>query len=301
MGRHAYLIMAHSNFEYLKKLIESLDDPRNDVFVHIDKKAKFKDFEMLKKEIYFSSVYFIKQRNVKWAAFSGVLCEIDLLKAATARIQYDYYHLLSGSDLVIKSQNEIHQFFNQNKGREFIAFDEQEIDNKCLDRIKYYYLFQDVYGRNRRNILLLGLYAVDKILLSIQKLLKINRIKKVRLEFQKGTNWYSITHDFARHVIGQEKWIHKTFKYSLSGDELFIQTILINSRFRKNLSQPNHLKENPNMRLIDWIRGKPYTWRKEDYDILINSNMFYARKIDPDIDYDIIALVSSNIEKQVIA
>ncbi len=301
MGRHAYLIMAHGNFEYLKKLIESLDDPRNDVYIHIDKKSKFTDFNMLKKDIKFSSVYFIKQSDIKWAAFSGILCEVDLLKAATARIQYDYYHLLSGSDLVIKSQNEIHQFFDQNKGKEFVTFDEQKIDNEYLDRVKYYYLFQDVYGRNRRNILLLGLYAIDKILLSIQKLLKVNRIRKVQMEFQKGANWYSITHDLARHIIDQEKWIHKTFRFSLSGDELFLQTILINSRFKNNLCHPNQLKENLNMRLIDWTRGKPYTWRKEDYDILINSNMFYARKIDPKIDYDIISLVSSNIEKQVIA
>jgi hypothetical protein len=295
MGRHAYLIMAHSNFEYLKKLMESLDDPRNDIFVHIDKKAKFTDFDYLKKEIQFSSVYDIKQLDVKWGAYSGILCEIDLLKAATDTSKYDYYHLLSGSDLVIKSQDEIHHFFDQHKGCEFVAFDEQQIDANYLDRIKYYYIFQDVYGRNRKNIFLIGLYALDKVLLSIQKLLKINRIKEVDIEFQKGTNWFSITHDFAKHVIQKEKWIYETFQYSLSGDELFLQTILINSRFRVNLCEPKELSKNLNMRLIDWTRGKPYTWRIEDYDILINSNMFYARKIDPMVDNEIIKLVKRKI------
>jgi len=295
MGKHAYLIMAHSHFQYLKTLIESLDDPRNDIYVHIDKKANFTDFEMLKKEIHFSSIFFIKQHDVKWAAFSGILCEMDLLKEATSRYQYDYYHLLSGSDLVIKTQNEIHQFFEHNKGYEFVAFDEQEIDNCYLERIKYYYLFQDVYGRNRTNIFLLGLYAVDKILLSIQKFLKVDRIKEEKLVFQKGTNWFSITNDFALYVIQQEKWIHKIFKYSLSGDELFLQTILLNSIFREHLYQPKRLKENSNMRLIDWTRGKPYTWRKEDYGILINSDMFYARKVDPNIDNEIINMVYRQI------
>jgi hypothetical protein len=188
-------------------------------------------------------------------------------------------------------------FFEQNKGHEFVAFDEQEIDNHYLERIKYYYLFQDVYGRNRTNLFLLGLYAVDKILLSIQKLIKTDRIKAQKLEFQKGTNWFSITHDFAMYVIQQEKWIHKIFRYSISGDELFLQTILINSKFREHLYQPLHLKENSNMRLIDWTRGKPYTWRKEDYDILINSDMFYARKIDPNVDNEIIKMIYKNIEE----
>ncbi len=299
MGRHAYLIMAHNNFDYLKILLKSLDDPRNDIFIHIDKKANFTDFDLLKSTIQFSSVYYIKQRNVKWAAFSGILCEIDLLKAATGKDQYDYYHLLSGSDLVIKTQDELHQFFNQNKGKEFVAFDAQHMDDQYLDRVKYYYFFQDVYGRNRKNIFLIGLYVVDKILLSVQKIIRVDRIKEIDLEFQKGANWFSITHDFATHVIQQEKWIKKTFQYSLSGDELFLQTILINSRFKDNLCQPKRLEENLNMRLIDWTRGKPYTWRKEDFPVLINSNMFYARKIDPSIDNEIITLVSRNmIEKQ---
>ncbi|MBP1754486.1 MAG: glycosyltransferase [Firmicutes bacterium] len=299
MGRHAYLIMTHNNFDYLTKLMKSLDDPRNDIFIHIDKKASFTDFDQLKSTIRFSRVYYIKQRDVKWAAYSGILCEMDLLKEATGREEYDYYHLLSGSDLVIKTQNEIHQFFDNNKGIEFVAFDEQQIDPEYLDRIKYYYFFQDVVGRNRRNIFLLVLYVVDKILLSLQKLLQINRLNGIDIEFQKGANWFSITHAFAIYVLEQEKWIYRTFRYSLSGDEIFLQTILINSVFRENLSKPNHPEENLNMRLIDWSRGKPYTWRKEDYDTLRSSNMFYARKIDPNVDDEIITLISGNIiEKQ---
>ena len=280
-------------------MTESLDDPRNDIFIHIDKKANFTAFDWLKEGVEFSSVFFIKQRNVKWAAYSGIICEIDLLKAATGREQYDYYHLLSGSDLVIKTQDEIHRFFDQNCGKEFVAFDARQMEDQYLERVRYYYFFQDVYGRNRKNIFMLGLYAFDKILLSIQKRIRINRIKACDMEFQKGANWFSITHDFAAYVIQQEKWIKKTFQYSLSGDELFLQTILINSGFRERLCEPKRLEDNLNMRLIDWTRGKPYIWRKEDFHILINSTMFYARKIDPNIDNEIITLVLRNmIEKQ---
>ena len=39
MKRHAYLILAHTNFGQLRKLLELLDDPRNDIFVHVDGKA----------------------------------------------------------------------------------------------------------------------------------------------------------------------------------------------------------------------------------------------------------------------
>ena len=40
MERHAYLIMAHGNHTQLSKLVSALDDERNDIYIHIDKKTR---------------------------------------------------------------------------------------------------------------------------------------------------------------------------------------------------------------------------------------------------------------------
>ena len=40
MEKHAYLFIAHNNWEQLSFLINILDDPRNDFFILIDAKAK---------------------------------------------------------------------------------------------------------------------------------------------------------------------------------------------------------------------------------------------------------------------
>lgn len=37
--KHAYCILAHGNWEQLQLLVSVLDDERNDIFLHIDKKA----------------------------------------------------------------------------------------------------------------------------------------------------------------------------------------------------------------------------------------------------------------------
>ncbi len=37
--KHAYCIMAHSNWEQLQILVDAIDDERNDIFLHIDAKA----------------------------------------------------------------------------------------------------------------------------------------------------------------------------------------------------------------------------------------------------------------------
>jgi hypothetical protein len=42
-------------------------------------------------------------------AYSQVRCELELLEAAV-KDYHDYYHLLSGADLPIKSQDQIHKF-----------------------------------------------------------------------------------------------------------------------------------------------------------------------------------------------
>ena len=37
--KHAYLIMAHNEWEMLNKLIQASDYPNNDIYLHIHKKA----------------------------------------------------------------------------------------------------------------------------------------------------------------------------------------------------------------------------------------------------------------------
>ena len=39
MDKHAYLIIAHSNLKQLQQLLLLLDDPRNDIYIHLDLKS----------------------------------------------------------------------------------------------------------------------------------------------------------------------------------------------------------------------------------------------------------------------
>lgn len=39
MGRNAYLIICHNNFSILEKLFSLLDDPLNDIYIHVDRKV----------------------------------------------------------------------------------------------------------------------------------------------------------------------------------------------------------------------------------------------------------------------
>ena len=65
--RHAYLIMTHGNFEILKLQLEILDDSRNDIYIHVDKKVKNFDFLFFRTYVKKAHIEFTKKRiNVRW-------------------------------------------------------------------------------------------------------------------------------------------------------------------------------------------------------------------------------------------
>lgn len=59
--KHAYLIIAHHEFDILNKLIQAIDDERNDIFIHFDKKVRncpsltthYSNLYILEKELIF--------------------------------------------------------------------------------------------------------------------------------------------------------------------------------------------------------------------------------------------------------
>ena len=58
--KHAFLIIAHNEYPILEVLLSMLDDERNDIYLHIDKRAvglyqKIKGFKIKKAGFYLTS------------------------------------------------------------------------------------------------------------------------------------------------------------------------------------------------------------------------------------------------------
>lgn len=281
LSKQAYLIIAHKNDLGFQTLLKMLDDQRNDLFIHMDRKNQDYDAEMVTDHIKKSAVYHVDRTCVTWGGKSQINAELLLLKKAVSVGPYQHYHLISGADLPIKTQDQIISFFEANEYKEFVRFEKPVYSYQ--NRTQYYHLLQDKVGRSH-NFLYRG---SELLLVELQKILHIKRNKNIK--FQKGTNWFSITDNFARYVIDKEEWIKKTFRYTFCCDEVFLQTLLICSPYIDNL----YHKEFDNdlhaiMRLIDWNRGKPYTFRLSDYDELCESDMMFARKFDSSVDKEII-------------
>lgn len=285
--KHAFLILAHKDDLCFRSLIMLLDDDRNDIFIHMDKKNQDYNSAEISRLCYHASVYHTERTSVTWGGHSMIRAEIMLLELATSISSYAYYHLLSGQDLPIKRQDVIHAFFDSNTGKEFVRFNFKTFQFE--DRVRYYHCFQEKIGRKR------GLFFyINRLFLLLQKLVGIHRNRGI--SFQKGTNWFSITDAFARFVCGQKEWVEGVFKNTLCCDELFIQTLCINSVFKDNVYWPiGDNDDHAIMRLIDWKRGQPYVWRMTDEDELKSTDMLFCRKFDPSIDSQIIEYVKDHL------
>lgn len=287
--RHAILITTHDNVEISKNLLSLYDDKNIDFYFLIDKKAKSYNEDVLKDICKKSNVYFVPKINIYWGSFSQIQAEYILLENAVKK-SYDYYHLISGCDIPLYTKNEFFDFFEQNKGKEFVEYSPKEIaeKNKVQDRVKYYYAFMESV-REKSAIKRKPKTFLREFFLKLQKLLKIDRTKGK--EFQYGSNWFDITDDFAKYILKNKPWVIKHFKKTCCADELFLQTLLFNSPFYSNnyycLNEKNRILQRN--RYTDWTRGQPYTFKKEDYNEIINiKESLFIRKFNYKNDAEIV-------------
>lgn len=276
--KHAYCILAHNNFKQVQILLNLLDDYRNDIFLHIDTKAQI-EIRLLTQK---SNLYIYQKYDVRWSDISQLDTEVFLFKEVLkTNIYYDRIHLISGSDLPVKSQDYIHKFF-ENKNEEFIDI---QTNTSFMIRMKYYHFFV----RKRRINLF---YEYLRKILLIPQVPLINRMKYNPLPYAYGANWCSLTQNAIEEITKKISQYRKFFLFTTSPDEHYKQMILLNAK------QFTFAKEK-SLRYVDFSQRKssPKILSIEDYEKIRNSKCLFARKFDMKIDMLIIQEIINNINK----
>ena len=280
MGKHAYLILAHKYDDLFKTIMKIIDYPENDIFLHMDIKCKEYNPEENVQSLKFSRLFHTKRTDITWGGYSLIRAEFLLLELATREGSYDYYHLISGQDLPLMKQEEIHKKL-EGDTKEYIEVIADKIINP--ERVRYFHFIKNKGDLKSKLIR-------DRKFSEFQR--KCGICRNRNLEIRKGSQWFSITDDLARYILSKKRWTRRKFRFSVASDELFVQTIIWGTAFAQRLEKdPNGSLVSINKREIDWPRGNgmnPYVYRMEDLELLKNSNAFFARKFDANIDMDII-------------
>ncbi len=294
--KHAYLIIVHENSQVFECCCKLIDHPRNNIYLLIDSKSSEFDVERIKSVLKYSKLTIIPSIKLFWAGVSLIEGELALISAALEdAISYQYYHFLTGADLPIKSQKEIHEFFDKYNGEEFIEFNSSKMKLAKYKTQVYHFFVENNYFRY---------YYLMKVinhgLAKIQEKLGVMRQKNKH--YYHGSAMFSITEAFASYLIVNKKRILKEYKYSLACDEVFMQTEIINSPFKSKVHEYNKLMYS-NARFIEWNNKKnhnsPTVFTINDFDRLIkvDNGLLFARKFCENEDYEIVVKLYNYISE----
>ena len=263
LRRHAYLILAHKNFGQLRKLLALLDDLRNDIFVHVDRKAAF-DQSAWDDACRYSGLVFIEPRiRVSWGGVSIMRCELALLK------------------------------FEKHDGCEFLNY--WHFKKTTRSRFQYYTLFPEGAGQFWPNL-------ANNIFKGLQMAVgyRINREIDFRFASQWFSITDSLARyvlskeDWLEKVFRHTNTCDEIFMATLVWNSPFRERLFVKEAVEE------HTVNLSNMRFIDWSRGEsvrhPWTFRTGDMELLMNVPHLWARKFDETVDSGIIDMIFNHLK-----
>jgi hypothetical protein len=288
LSRTAYILTIHKNPDQVNKFIKQIvPEGKADVFIHID----FKYYNTLSKKIVkHPNVTILKESiDVKWGDISQVDATNILLKEVIATgNEYDYVCFRSGQDLLVK--NGFKNFLLNNKSKIFM-------NAYYVDRKEPHAAFANVSWPISSRRLYLNPFHPNRLLrrviqvfygLGVNLFPNRNRLPE-NFSIYNGSNWFCIPIKVAKYIIKfleENEWYYKAFENSLCPDEFFYQTIIMNSEFKSDVIDNNLMY----IKFGETIKGRnnPITLKMEHIDIIKDSNKFFARKFDENIDKPVI-------------
>jgi len=238
--RIAYLVLAHDRPQQLRKLVDAIQAPWADIFIHIDKKAELAPFidACAGAPVHFHE----PRRKIYWGGWTSLRVQLEMLEAACSP-QYKYYQLLSGYCYPLKSREQIRERLERSEGN-FITFWPGPHLGKC-NNIDFPYfvdfipienfLRQDRFRvrplyyllRHPVQILYWGLfYAL------VHKGRQIKRLiprRKRPIPVYGAETWACLRHDFVEYLLDfcrNHPQAVRYFKYTRPPDEYMISSIL---------------------------------------------------------------------------
>ena len=269
--RIAYLILAHKSPLQLERMLNALDHPAFDYFIHLDKKADPGPFAYLSRR---ERVYFIKNNiRVFWGRYSLVQATLNGIGEILAAGEYDYVHVMSAQDFPIKPASYIYQYLLERQGTEFITC-MRESDNHewwkdaALHTWRYHF----------HNWLIPGKYRLEAL---ANRLLPRRKYPVAGHEVVGHSQWFTITGASAAYMLKflkEHREVVRFFKYVWGADELIFSTVVYNSPVRDKIED--------NLFYVYWSEKtpNPKLLTGGDWPALMASGHLFARKFDIEKD-----------------
>lgn len=261
----------------LRRTLKVLEKDNHHFFVHVD--AKSRDYHAFEEAVSgIGNVHLIRPRiKVYHASISQINAILALLKAALDDdADFDFYHLISGQDYPLRSNEQFDRFFEQTT-HSFMYFDTgdflrsmQSEYRRCVDEFHFnntHCLYSRIYERLR----------LGRLLRPFCRRKPINGLYG-------GWDWFTWNHATATFVVDylrEHPDYLRRFNHTASPTEHLFSTLL-----HPHTEQLGIEPQNP-LRYVSWhphrpiqTNYRPYNLNELDFESVVNSTCFFCRKID---------------------
>lgn len=288
-----YIILAHKLPEQVVRLVRKLNTDETVFLIHVDKKTDHETYLRMANPLRMNkNVIFIKRHNCNWGDISLVKATLSaIFELRTRNISFDYAILLSGQDYPIKSNNQIKRVLEESQGLSYINYftEPEPLAIKWLERIVYWHfkLHRWHFIFPHQSMFINPLF--NRFWKVFGKNIKIRRALPLDLKPYFGGQFWCLSKECISYIqdfVKKNPSYLRFFRFSNIPDEIFFQTILLNSRYNNRLI-------NDDLRYIRFSSQKshPKILNIDDFEKFIHSSNLFARKFDSDIDSSVLDMI----------
>ncbi len=293
MTEVVYMMILFKDWDQSRRVIDRLDGPNVSFLIHIDRKTG-DDFVAAATKYLAgrANCHFVKRESVHWGAWGGLVqAQLNGARYVEAHgIPCDVFIYMSGQDYPLRSNEEIAGFFAEHPGKQFLEnfpLPTSRWPDGGMDRVKEFH-----FQVRRRHVAYPPLQGGD-----VPTLLRPHR-KRWPIVDRKLPGAYayhggsaaiilsgegvSYLNSFVRTRLGRR--MIRYFKTVRNPDEIFFQTVFLNSELRDTVIDDE-------LRYIDWNPPEgfpPKILRMEDFEKLRASGKLFARKFSSAVDIDVL-------------
>lgn len=271
----AILILAHKDRSQIELLINQLQHPSFNIYLHLDRNADF-----TYNDINASFIKIEKNYTCSWGGYSVAKATFSLLKKAFDEGN-EYFVLISAQDFPVKTNEQMLNFFQTNRGKSFIYMISKEqvkveplVDyNNFLQRFSLLH----VPKRNPRNFFEKAGFSFKARFRSLQKKYSFLRFP-MPANIYAGENWFNLHRDEVASLLKEYKK-SMTLRFRLSMG-LSMEEVLPHTLLMRNLKTENWV--NDSLRFTIWKpnTSHPEYLTSENLNEIIASNDLFARKFN---------------------
>lgn len=279
MTRIAYIVSAYKLPEQLERLLRRLAGPGVSFAVHVDRKTPRSTHDEMVARVQDLDVHFLPRHVSHWGGFGHVLATLKGIDHVVAeRIPFDYAVLVTGQDYPLRPAAELAHTLGAADGRSFMNHWRLPYapwgSRGGLDRVQDWHLI--TYRR-------------------LHLAVPLRRRLPLGLEpFGGGAYWCLSRRaiDFVHGFVHANPQVVRFFRHVFVPDEIFFQTILMNSPLHNEI-------ENDNLRYVEWSREPaPAVLGVDDLDAMLCSGKLFARKFDPTVDDAVLAELDRRLDRR---